>query len=449
VSSSGTSSNPSAASAADGIVQVEMPQMGVSVAEGTIVEWRKRPGDWVEADEPICDITTDKIDVEVPSPSSGRVEKILVEPGETVSVGTPLAEINPGARPGEAHPEEDGPDTSNQQQATTEPAPAVTPPSGNGESDRSGFYSPVVRRIADKHGIDLSQVTGTGIGGRVRKRDVLAFIESGDGERTEGEAEPTLHMESPYRPEEPAEQPAAEPAGQAEVFSAERREPMSPMRQQIARHMVDSRRTSAHCTTIVEADMSAVAVLRAELKPDFERRGVPLTYLAFVARATVTELQAHPILNASIEGEEIVYHDDVNLGIAVALDDGLIVPVIRQAQRLSLEGTAAAIADLAKRARDKRLEPDEVHGGTFTITNPGQFGAVLATPIINQPQVAILDLEAIVKRPVVVETGDGDAFAARPMTYLCMSWDHRALDGAEAARFLGAVKVRLEGAELE
>jgi pyruvate/2-oxoglutarate dehydrogenase complex dihydrolipoamide acyltransferase (E2) component len=163
----------------------------------------------------------------------------------------------------------------------------------------------------------------------------------------------------------------------------------------------------------------------------------------------VTELQAHPIFNASIEGEEIVYHDDVNLGIAVALDDGLIVPVIRQAQRLSLEGTAAAIADLAKRARDKRLEPDEVHGGTFTITNPGQFGAVLATPIINQPQVAILDLEAIVKRPVVVETGDGDAFAARPMTYLCMSWDHRALDGAEAARFLGAVKVRLEGAELE
>jgi 2-oxoglutarate dehydrogenase E2 component (dihydrolipoamide succinyltransferase) len=423
--------------------------MGVSVAEGTIVEWRKRPGDWVEADEPICDITTDKIDVEVPSPSSGRVEKILVEPGETVSVGTPLAEINAGARPGEAHPEEDGPETSNQQQATTEPAPAAAPPSGNGESDRSGFYSPVVRRIADKHGIDLSQVTGTGIGGRIRKRDVLAFIESGDGERTEGEAEPTLHMESPYRPEEPAEQPAAEPAGQAEVFSAERREPMSPMRQQIARHMVDSRRTSAHCTTIVEADMSAVAGRRAELKPDFERRGVPLTYLAFVARATVTELQAHPILNASIEGEEIVYHDDVNLGIAVALDDGLIVPVIRQAQRLSLEGTAAAIADLAKRARDKRLEPDEVRGGTFTITNPGQFGAVLATPIINQPQVAILDLEAIVKRPVVVETGDGDAFAARPMTYLCMSWDHRALDGAQAARFLGAVKARLEGAEIE
>jgi pyruvate/2-oxoglutarate dehydrogenase complex dihydrolipoamide acyltransferase (E2) component len=212
--------------------------------------------------------------------------------------------------------------------------------------------------------------------------------------------------------------------------------------------MVDSRATSAHCTTIVEADMSAVARRRAELKPEFARRGVPLTYLAFVARATIEEIQRHPILNASIEGDEIVHHDDVNLGIAVALDDGLIVPVIRRAQRLSLEGTAAAIADLAKRAREKQLQPDEVNGGTFTITNPGQFGAVLATPIINQPQVAILDLEAIVKRPVVVETDEGDSIAIRPMTYLCMSWDHRALDGAEAARFLGSVKEKLESGEV-
>jgi 2-oxoglutarate dehydrogenase E2 component (dihydrolipoamide succinyltransferase) len=191
-----------------------------------------------------------------------------------------------------------------------------------------------------------------------------------------------------------------------------------------------------------------VAARRRELKPDFERRGVPLTYLAFVARATVTELQEHPILNASIDDDEIVYHDDVNLGIAVALENGLIVPVIRRAQRLSLEGTAAAIADVAKRARGGQLEPDEVHGGTFTITNPGQFGAVLATPIINQPQVAILDLEAIVKRPVVVETEDGDSIGVRPMTYLCMSWDHRALDGALAARFLAAVKSRLESCEV-
>ena len=213
--------------------------------------------------------------------------------------------------------------------------------------------------------------------------------------------------------------------------------------------MVESRRTSAHCTTIVEVDFSRVAARRAELREAMERRGVRLTYLAFVARATVLALAEHPILNASIEGEEIVYHDDVNLGIAVALEDGLIVPVIPRAQRLSLEGTASAINDVADRARRRELTPDDVHGGTFTITNPGQFGAVLATPIINQPQVAILDLEAVVKRPVVVEQDGGDAIAIRPMSYLCMSWDHRALDGAVAARFLGSLRERLEGGGLE
>jgi 2-oxoglutarate dehydrogenase dihydrolipoamide succinyltransferase (E2 component) len=445
-----SSSRTESGAAASDLVEVRMPQMGVSVAEGTIVEWRKRSGDWVEADEPICDITTDKIDVEVPSPSSGRVERILVEPGETVGVGAPLAMINPGARPGEAHPEEDD---AARTQGTGAPAgqaagaPAAPPSNADGEPDRSGFHSPVVRRIAEQHGIDLSLVQGTGIGGRVRKRDVLAFIDSHEAPPADAKPEPTLHIESPYRPEQP-EQAAVQPREDAEVFSPERREPMSPMRRQIARHMVESRHTAAHCTTVVEADMSAIARRRAELKQEFERRGVPLTYLAFVARATVAELQRHPILNASIEDDEIVYHDDVNLGIAVALEDGLIVPVIRRAQRLSLEGTAAAIAELAQRARSKQLQPDEVHGGTFTITNPGQFGAVLATPIINQPQVAILDLEAIVKRPVVVESDDGDSIAVRPMTYLCMSWDHRALDGAEAARFLGSVKERLQGGEV-
>jgi 2-oxoglutarate dehydrogenase E2 component (dihydrolipoamide succinyltransferase) len=221
---------------------------------------------------------------------------------------------------------------------------------------------------------------------------------------------------------------------------------MSIMRQQIARHMVESRRTAAHCTTVVEVDFSKVAAKRAELREAMERRGVRLTYLAFVARAAVLALGEQPILNASIEGEEIVYHDDVNLGIAVALDDGLIVPVIRQAQRLSLEGLAGEIARLAQRARSGELEPDDVAGGTFTITNPGQFGAVLATPIINQPQVGILDLEAVVKRPVVIDD-ESEAIAVRPMTNLCMSWDHRALDGAVAARFLSGVKDRLEGWE--
>ena len=285
----------------------------------------------------------------------------------------------------------------------------------------------------------------------MRKKDVLAHIESSGRRGSWGLAAAS----APYRVSLPARgsgRPATDESAHAAPRSVEelapgRREPMSPMRQAIARHMVDSRRTAAHCTTIVEADLSGVSARRRELREQMRRRGVNLTYLAFVARATVEALEEHPKLNASVDGDEIVYHDDVNLGIAVALEEGLIVPVVRQAQRLSLEGMAAAIADVAERARTKRLQPDDVHGGTFTITNPGQFGAVLATPIINQPQVAILDLEAIVKRPIVIEGPEDDSIAIRPMTYLCMSWDHRALDGADAARFLGAVKDRLESWE--
>jgi 2-oxoglutarate dehydrogenase complex dihydrolipoamide succinyltransferase (E2) component len=427
-------------------VEIVMPQMGVSVAEGTIVEWTKRPGDWVERDETVCLVTTDKVDVEIPSPAAGRLSKILVEPGDTVDVGTPLAELDAGARPGEAHPEEH----HEEHARPSEPKPVETPE--DGETDRSGFHSPVVRRMADEHGIDLSQVEGTGIGGRIRKRDLVALIESGAESAPREAAEPVeserpLHIESPYRPEAPT--PAGEGNGAApgaDVLPGERREPMTPMRRRIAEHMLESRRTSAHCTTIVEVDLHRVVATRRELKEGMARRGAPLTYLAFVASAAVAELDRHPILNASIDGGEIVYHDDVNLGIAVALDSGLIVPVIRNAQRLSLEGLAGEIARLAQRARSGELDPDDVAGGTFTITNPGQFGAVLATPIINQPQVAILDLEAVVKRPVVVDD-ESEAIAVRPMTNLCMSWDHRALDGAEAARFLSGVKARLEGWE--
>jgi 2-oxoglutarate dehydrogenase complex dihydrolipoamide succinyltransferase (E2) component len=413
------------------IVAVSMPRMGISVAEGTILEWRKRPGDWVEADESICDVSTDKVDVEIPSPASGRLERILVEPGETVSVGTPLAELDTAAAPGEAHPEE------SHSEASAEAHPEEAP-----EVDRSRFYSPIVRRIAAEHGIDLEQVEGGGVGGRVRKADLMAFLEDGGAQKKRDEPEARearpLHTESPYRGE-------PQPAASAEDLTGPtRRERMSPMREQIARHMLDSRRSSAHCTTIVEVDFSHVARRRREQRETMARRGVNLTYLAFVAREAVAGLERHPVLNASLDGEEIVYHDQVNLGIAVALENGLIVPVIRQAERLSLEGLAAAIGDLANRAREKRLHPDEVQGGTFTITNPGQFGAVLATPIINQPQVAILDLEAIVKRAVVVEPDGGEAIAIRPMSYLCMSWDHRALDGAEAARFLAEMKAGLE-----
>lgn len=393
------------------MVEIAMPQMGISVAEGTIVEWRKRPGDWVDADEPVCDVSTDKVDVEIPAPVAGRLERIVVEPGETVAVGTLLAELDPTAKPGEAPPAESG-------EAVDGSPPAQA------QVDRSHVYSPIVRRMAVDRGVDLEQIEGHGVGGRVRKVDLVAFLER--------EQERPLHTESPYRPES------------EDLVGPTHREPMSPMRRQIARHMVESRRTAAHCTTVVEVDFTRLVARRAEQRERMARRSVNLTYLAFVARETVAALERHPILNASIEGEEIVHHEDVNLGIAVALDDGLIVPVIRRAQRLSLEGMAAAIGDLAGRARAKRLHPDEVQGGTFTITNPGQFGAVLATPIINSPQVAILDLEAVVKRPVVVERDGEDSIAIRPMSYLCMSWDHRALDGAEAARFLGDLRESLE-----
>jgi 2-oxoglutarate dehydrogenase complex dihydrolipoamide succinyltransferase (E2) component len=405
------------------VVEVAMPQMGISVAEGTILEWRKRRGDWVEADETICEVSTDKVDVEIPSPVAGRLERILVEPGETVSVGTVLAELDTGVEPGAAHPEEP---------PAGEESPAEEPP----EVDRSSFYSPVVRRMAEEHGVDLEQMEGTGIGGRVRKSDLMAFLKDGGAQQVQEER--PMHIESPYRPE-------PQPAASAEdLIGPTRREPMSPMRQQIARHMLDSRHTSAHCTTVVEVDFSHIARRRQELREAMSRRGVNLTYLAFVAREAVAALERHPVLNASIDGDEVVHHDEVNLGIAVALEDGLIVPVIRRAQRLSLEGLAAAIGDLATRAREKRLHPDEVQGGTFTITNPGQFGAVLATPIINQPQVAILDLEAIVKRPVVIERDGDETIAIHPMSYFCMSWDHRALDGAEAARFLAGMQEDLE-----
>lgn len=411
------------------LVEIFMPQMGISVSEGTILEWRKQVGDLVQADETICDVTTDKVDVEIPCPATGVLARITAEPGETVPVGQTIAEIQP-AEPSRSAAMRD--------ESTAR----------GGEVDRSRFYSPVVRRIAAEHGVNLTEVEGHGVGGRVRKKDLVAHLDGTRGASATSGARPqrTLHSESPYVPEEPTL-----PRGGT-------RATMSPMRKSIADHMVRSLQTAAHCTTIVEVDFSAVARRRAELKPAFAGRGVPLTYLAFVARAVTEALEEFPALNASVDGDSIIRHSGVDLGIAVSLDDGLIVPVIPQAQRLSLEGMAAAIADVAARARERKLAPDEVQGGTFTITNPGQFGAVLATPIINQPQVAILDLEAIVKRAVVVpgtvatadaersSRGDvcGDQIAIRPMGFLPMSWDHRALDGADAARFLGSVKDRLE-----
>jgi pyruvate/2-oxoglutarate dehydrogenase complex dihydrolipoamide acyltransferase (E2) component len=417
------------------VVDVTMPQMGVSVAEGTVVAWRVEVGDRIEADQTICEISTDKIDTEVPAPAAGVVTELLVPVDTTVEVGEVLARIATGegaeaatasaGTPGAPAPTApaDAPRTSldapesgaMQSDTATAPAPPTPAPTNGRQRTARRRYSPVVQRIASEHGIDLEQVPGTGRGGRVRKQDVLAFVENGAVAE-----EAPLHIESPYRPD-PA--PAASAPGQ-----------LSRMRRQIGEHMKRSLDTAAHCTTWIEVDMGRIEAARPTLG---------LTALPFVARATIAALREHPSLNAWLEGERYTAHDSVHLGIAVSLgEDGLIVPVVHDAHELSVEGLAARIKDLARRARSRDLTPDDVRGGTFTITNPGQYGSVMATPIINQPQVAILDLEAIVKRPVVV---NDDSIAIRPMTILGLSWDHRALDGAVAAQFLASVKRHLEG----
>jgi pyruvate/2-oxoglutarate dehydrogenase complex dihydrolipoamide acyltransferase (E2) component len=404
------------------VLEVTMPQMGVSVAEGTIVEWKKRPGDSVEADEPLVEISTDKVETDVPAPGGGVLKEVLVDVGETVDVGTVLATIEPAGGAAEAPPERQTPAPTREERPSAGDGRA--PDRGNG---RAAPVTPVVRRMAEEHDLDLSQIEGSGRRGRVTKKDVLAYLRGREqAAPDEAAPEPALHMESPYREEEAPVEAAAPAPGAQEL---------SVMRKRIAEHMVRSLRTAAHATTIVEADMSRIEAARGRL-----------SYLPFVARATISALREHPTLNAWLEGDLLTVHQEVHLGIAVSLgEQGLIVPVIRNAQELSHEGLASRIKDLAERARGKRLSPDEVGGGTFTITNPGAYGAVLATPIINQPQVAILDLEAVVKRPVVVTDADGrDSIAIRPMTYLCMSWDHRALDGALAAQFLATLKRRIE-----
>ncbi|HEV2753702.1 MAG TPA: dihydrolipoamide acetyltransferase family protein [Solirubrobacteraceae bacterium] len=373
-----------------------MPQLGVSVAEGTVVAWRKEVGDRIEADETIAEVSTDKIDTEIPAPTGGRVLEILVPVGVTVEVGTSLARIG----------------AEENQDAERPAGDAAAPP-----------LSPVVRRIAAEHGLDLSGVKGTGRGGRVRKQDVLALVRDGDS----AGAEPPLHTESPY---EPRPEPAATPGPAATPT-------LSRMRRAIGEHMKRSLDTAATCTSWIEVDMTRV---------ERERERLNLTALPLVARAAVDALRELPHLNAWLEGDRHTIHDAVHLGIAVSLgDDGLMVPVVRDAHELSAEGLGRRIRELASRARAGDLGPDDVGGGTFTITNPGQYGTVMATPVIHQPQVAILDVEAIVKRPVVViDAAGADAIAIRPVCVLGLSWDHRALDGALAARFLAAVKRRCE-----
>ncbi|HET8895431.1 MAG TPA: 2-oxoglutarate dehydrogenase, E2 component, dihydrolipoamide succinyltransferase [Gaiellaceae bacterium] len=420
-------------------VDVVMPQMGVSVSEGTITKWLKREGEQIEADEPLLEISTDKVDTEVPSPASGTVTQILVQEGETVAVGTKLAQIGgAAAAPAEAPAPEPEPEP---EPVAETPAPAapvpVAQPSGNGK-----FVSPVVARIASEHGVDPNTVPGTGRGGRVTKKDILDFIEQGA---------PAAAPAAPA-PAQPAAAPAAAPApAPAQAQSGETLEPVSAMRRGVAEHMRRSLDTSAHVTSAIEVDFSRVVAARGQLKKEFEATyGVNPTYLAFVARATVLTLPDYPYINGELRGDSIVTRNFINLGIAVELQEGkgLIVPVLRNAETLNLLGIAKGIADIAKRARDKKLVPDDVQGGTFTITNPGGYGTFHGTPVINQPQSAILGTYALVKRPWVVQDELGeDVIAIRPMMNITLTYDHRLVDGAYAGRFLRDLRERLESWE--
>jgi pyruvate/2-oxoglutarate dehydrogenase complex dihydrolipoamide acyltransferase (E2) component len=464
-------------------IDVVMPQMGVSVSEGTITKWLKQEGEPIEADESLLEISTDKVDTEVPSPGSGVVQQILVQEGETVEVGTKLAVIAPeGAEapaPEEAPPEPEPaaqePVAEEETPAPPEPAPPAPAPAepapvaadGNGGGEKT-FVSPVVARIASEHGVDVGQVSGSGRGGRVTKKDILAFVESGGAQQPPEQAAPP----APAAPEAPLPAPAPAPppaqpepapapaaprapapvaAAQPETEPGESYEPMTAMRRGIAEHMRRSLDTSAHVTSAIEVDMSRVVSIRKKLKAEYQKSyGVNPTYLAFVARATVETLRDYPWINGELRGDQIVTRNYVNLGFAVELADGkgLIVPVVRHTEGLNLLGMARSISDIAQRARDKKLLPDDVQGGTFTITNPGGYGTFHGTPVISQPQAAILGTYAVVKRPWVIQDDRGeDVIAIRPIMNLTLTYDHRLVDGALAGRFLRDLREKLESWE--
>jgi 2-oxoglutarate dehydrogenase E2 component (dihydrolipoamide succinyltransferase) len=458
-------------------VDVVMPQMGVSVSEGTITKWLKQEGEQVQADEPLLEISTDKVDTEVPSPGSGVVQQILVQEGETVDVGTRLAVIGSEDAQAAAPPAEEAPEQATTQAAAESaaassaetPAPAAPPEplpqQIDGSEDGKSFVSPVVARIASEHGVDVSQIEGTGRGGRVTKKDILAFVEGG------GQAAGPAAPAAPAAPPEPAPAPAPEPeeapapepavapapapppaaaapAAPTAAGAGESEEPMTAMRKGIAEHMRRSLDTSAHVTSAIEVDMSKVVALREKLKPEYQKSyGVNPTYLIFVARAVVETLKDYPWINGEIRGDKIVTRNYVNLGFAVELEGGkgLIVPVVKNAEGLNLLGMARSVTEVAERARNKKLMPDEVQGGTFTITNPGGYGTFHGTPIISQPQAAILGTYAVVKRPWVTQDEHGkDVIAIRPIMNLTLTYDHRLVDGALAGRFLHDLREKLE-----
>jgi 2-oxoglutarate dehydrogenase E2 component (dihydrolipoamide succinyltransferase) len=443
------------------VTSIQMPQLGETIVEGTILRWLKNEGDTVKADEPLFEISTDKVDTEVPSPVSGTVTKLLVDEGATVPVGTAVMEIDdgsgtsaggdgasaPSAAPAAAVPQPapvaPAPQATQSQPQTTQPAPVSAPVPGPAappspmpdRGPRSNILSPIVRKLAREHGIDLATVAGSGEGGRITKADVLAA--------TAGSAAPasTMTVES---------LPAAGPAAAAVMVSppsmpagqGEDAQPMSHIRKAIAGHMLASTQQTARAWTMVEVNVDHLVRLREDIKEKFQANyGVKLTYLPMVTRATVDALHEFPLVNSRLDGDDIVTPRFVNMGIAVSYDAGLIVPVVKGVDGMNTVGIARAIADLAARARSHQLQPDEVQGATFTITNPGPYGSLLSVPIINQPNAGILSLDGIQKRPVVVED---DAIAVRSMVYISMSWDHRLIDGELATRFLARVKHNLE-----
>ncbi len=458
-------------------IDVVMPQMGESIAEGTLSKWLKKAGDAVKRDEPLFEISTDKVDAEIPAPAAGVLAEILVQEGQTVPVQTVVARMETDASQASAAPAAPAPAAP--VAAPTAPAPrraAVAPPAAPAPSrppapqpavqpaaaqargrvvatagDQSleerlrTKSTPLVRKIAAEHNLDITGIPGSGLAGRVTRNDVLSFLESG-AHPAPGALPPPAH---------PGGRPAAEPVPGdgvrvvpgpvVEPWEGDRVEPWSRIRKLTADHMIMSRRVSAHVHSLMEIDYTRIAGLRARKKAEYTERGVSLTYLGFIASAVAQTLRKHPVLNASVMGESTLYRRDINLGIAVALDWGLIVPVVRRADELNLLGTARAINDLAERARSKKLSPDEVQKGTFTITNPGVFGTLVGLPILNQPQSGILAVGAIVKRPAVITAADGsDTIAIRTMGILALSFDHRIVDGADADRFLADLKKHLE-----
>jgi len=460
-------------------VEVLMPQMGESIAEGTLSKWLKHVGDEVKRDEPLFEISTDKVDAEIPAPSAGVLAEIKVEEGQTVPVQTLVAVIEtekgaakaappaatparpatpapaPAAAPTPPPPPAAAPAARTPQgptpaapvslptaAASRGAAPAAAPPKGDGAEAAAERLrrrsTPLVRKIAAEHQVDISTIPGTGFAGRVTKQDILGFIESGAARTA---ARPPV-APGPRLAAPASAGPMVHP--DVESWPGDRVEPFSKIRKITADHMIMSRRVSAHVTSYFEIDYSRIAELRKQHKAAYAERGVNLTYLAFIAKACAENLRTHPVVNAAVSGDNIIYRRDVNIGIAVALDWGLIVPVVKRADELSLAGLARAINDLGERARSKKLLPDEIQRGTFTITNPGVFGSYAGAPIINQPQVAILGVGTIEKRPKVVTLPDGtDTIAIRTMGMVSMSYDHRIVDGADADRFLADLKLSL------